>query len=177
MREHAEENTWTCDPSGQRRTHPIPDQQRQPHRRRSGRRENPDAGTECLCGNATAIRSGWVSAQDGLLAVDGNGNGRIDSIHERFGGLNKGDGVAELQSCDSNGEGWVDASDARFDELRVWQDADSDRVTDGGEPRTLAEAGIAALRAGFVEKPFIDAPGTCISSKAVPGCRMASLWI
>ena len=32
-----------------------------------------------------AERVGWVRPEDGLLAIDRNGNGRIDDINELFG--------------------------------------------------------------------------------------------
>ena len=106
-----------------------------------------------------AIDSGWVSSSDGLLAVDKDGNGKIDSINELFGGNAKGAGFAQLASYDSNGDGKVDASDADFGKLLVWQDVDGDHETDAGELMTLAEAGVTSIATGFVELPFEDAQG------------------
>ncbi|MCL6484678.1 MAG: carboxypeptidase regulatory-like domain-containing protein, partial [Janthinobacterium lividum] len=47
-------------------------------------------GSFDLLGTGSAIESGWVSADDGLLAIDNNGNGKIDNISELFGGNEKG---------------------------------------------------------------------------------------
>ncbi len=112
-----------------------------------------------LFGNGTAVHSGWVSGSDGMLAVDRNGNGVIDDINELFGGTTKGDGFAELAAYDSNGDGKVDAADANFADLLVWQDANGNHVTDAGELMTLEEAGIASVDTGYVELPFVDANG------------------
>jgi VCBS repeat-containing protein len=105
-----------------------------------------------LLNNGSAIRSGWISAQDAFLAVDSNGNGRIDDRSELFGG-NIGEGYAKLASFDSNRDGVVDAKDARFSELKVWQDVNGDGLTDAGELRSLAEQGIASLDTRYTVKP------------------------
>ncbi|MEK8049520.1 SdrD B-like domain-containing protein [Ideonella sp. DXS22W] len=112
-----------------------------------------------LFGNGTAVKSGWISGGDGFLAVDKNGNGQIDDISELFGGTAKGAGFAQLASYDSNGDGQVNASDAGFADLRVWQDANGNHQTDAGELLTLAQAGVAALTVGYTELPFLDAQG------------------
>ncbi len=110
-------------------------------------------------GNGTAIQSGWLSSQDGFLAIDNNGNGKIDSISELFGGQNKGDGFAKLGSFDSNHDGLVNLNDADFANLRIWQDANGNHQTDTGELVNLAEAGVVSLKASFIELPFIDGQG------------------
>jgi len=116
-------------------------------------------GTFDLLGTGTAISSGWISRGDGFLAVDRNGNGSIDSINELFGGLAKGSGFAQLAAYDSNGDGVVDARDANFAELRIWQDANANHQTDAGELMTLAQAGIISLKLAFTELPFLDKQG------------------
>ena len=112
-----------------------------------------------LFGNGSAVRSGWLSAEDGFLAVDANGNGTIDSIAELFGGAAKGAGFSRLASYDSNGDGVVDAQDAAFGELRIWRDANGNRGTDAGELMTLEQAGVVSLKVAYVELPFVDAQG------------------
>jgi VCBS repeat-containing protein len=95
---------------------------------------------------------GWVDKHDGLLAIDLNGDGQINSGAELFGdhtqlanGALAKDGWAALTAMDTNGDGKVDAQDANFDKLRVWVDANSDGVTDAGELHTLAEAKVASI--------------------------------
>ena len=93
---------------------------------------NATDGRFDLLNTGTAVRSGWISQGDAFLAIDSNGNGMIDNRNELFGG-EVGEGFAKLASFDSNGDGQVDKSDARFNELRLWQDRDSDHQTDAGE--------------------------------------------
>jgi hypothetical protein len=95
---------------------------------------------------------GWVSKQDGLLAMDINGDGQINSGRELFGnntllpnGEKASDGWAALAAQDTNADGVVDAKDANFDKLRVWVDADTDGVTDAGELKSLADVNIASI--------------------------------
>ncbi|CAG0123806.1 partial Serine-aspartate repeat-containing protein D, partial [Rhodocyclaceae bacterium] len=121
-------------------------------------RENA-LGSFDLLGNGNPIQSGWLSGNDGFLAVDRNGNGRIDDISELFGGNAKGAGFAMLASYDSNGDGVVNAGDARFADLRIWQDANGNHQTDAGELMTLAQAGVSSLNASYDELPFMDANG------------------
>ncbi|WP_230970026.1 Ig-like domain-containing protein [Nitrogeniibacter aestuarii] len=116
-------------------------------------------GTFDLFGNGQAIASGWVGADDGMLAIDLNGNGMIDDISELFGGSQKGDGFAKLASFDSNGDGVVDANDADFAKLSIWQDANGNHATDAGELLSLTEAGVASLQVAYEELPFMDAQG------------------
>ena len=116
-------------------------------------------GTFDLLGTGKAIASGWLSGNDGFLAIDANGNGKVDSIAELFGGNNKGDGFAKLAAFDSNGDGVVNSLDEAFGQLLIWRDSNSNHATDAGELMTLAEAGIASLNVGFTEQAQIDAQG------------------
>ncbi|HOL65694.1 MAG TPA: hypothetical protein PLB97_10235, partial [Accumulibacter sp.] len=119
-------------------------------------REN-SGGQFDLLGNGKPIASGWLSGEDGFLAFDANGNGRIDSISELFGGQNQGSGFAQLAAFDSNGDGVVNAADAHFGELRIWQDANDNHQTDAGELMTLVQAGIVDLNVSYHALPALDA--------------------
>jgi len=114
-------------------------------------------GSFDLLGTGKAIQTGWLSASDGFLAVDLNGNGKIDDISELFGGAAKGAGFAKLADYDTNHDGVVDAKDAQFSSLRIWQDANSNGKTDAGELMTLEQAGVVSLKVSYVELPFVDA--------------------
>jgi hypothetical protein len=114
-------------------------------------------GSFDLLGTGQAIQSGWLSKSDGFLAIDSNGNGSIDSVSELFGGTGKGSGFAKLASYDSNADGVVNASDAQFASLLIWQDANSNGKTDAGELVSLQAAGVASLTVAYVELPFLDA--------------------
>jgi hypothetical protein len=54
-------------------------------------------------------------------------------------------GFAELASLDTNADGVIDAADADFAKLQVWQDLDQDHVTDADELKTLTEFEIESL--------------------------------
>ena len=85
----------------------------------------------------------------GYLALDRNHNERIDNGLELFGPAT-GNGFAELARHDSDGNGWIDESDAAFHQLRVWTPA-----ADGmGTLRSLQEAGVGAVYLGPVDTPF-----------------------
>lgn len=99
-------------------------------------------------GDGFAEQTGWVRGDDALLVADLNGNGKVDGFYELFGSPNDS-GFAELKAYDSNNDGKVDASDALWSSLKVWQDKDADGVTDAGELTGLTAAGIESLNAAF----------------------------
>ncbi|OWQ92884.1 beta strand repeat-containing protein [Sphingopyxis witflariensis] len=111
--------------------------------------------------DGAADRVTWNSSNDGILAVDLDGNGKIDSGTEiftpGFGGGNFANGVAALASLDDNGDGVVDANDAAFAKLLVWRDANADGVSDAGELSSLTDQGITSISTGAVAtEEFID---------------------
>lgn len=108
----------------------------------------------------------WISPDDGLLAHDLNNDGIIDSGRELFGsetflrnGLKAANGFEALRELDANGDGTVEASDAAFTELRVWQDSDGDGYTSEGELLTLREAGVKSIDVSYTNSSLIDAQG------------------
>ena len=103
-------------------------------------------------GDGIRTATGWVGANDGLLVLDIDGNGRIDSGRELFGdqtvlagGAMATGGFAALAAMDTNGDGQVDAKDADFASLRVWRDANGNGTTEAGELLSLSELGITSL--------------------------------
>jgi VCBS repeat-containing protein len=91
----------------------------------------------------------WTNGEDGILAVDLNGDGRIDSGREILSPWFNGGGFAHsldaLASLDSTGDGVLDANDVAFGALRVWVDANSNGITDAGELLSLSDLGITAI--------------------------------
>lgn len=86
----------------------------------------------------------------GLLALDSNGDGRINDGGELFGALT-GDGFAELAAYDADGNGWIDAADAIYDRLRIWtRDAAGNDHLIG-----LGQQGVGAIYLGSVDTPFL----------------------
>ena len=97
-------------------------------------------------------RTAWVDAEDGLLARDINRDGMINDGSELFGSATqlaeKGkakDGFEALESLDVNQDGWLDASDSSFEDLKVWVDKNSDGFTDDGELLPLGQVGVRRI--------------------------------
>jgi hypothetical protein len=89
--------------------------------------------------DGTRDKTAWVSGGDALLALDRNGNGRIDDGSELFGEQNGAtDGFAELARFDQDGSGTIDAKDAVFNSLILLH-------ADGGMSR-LRDEGITGIR-------------------------------
>ena len=129
-------------------------------------RENAN-GTFDLLGTGVAVKSGWLSGGDGFLAIDSNGNGRIDDISELFGGNAVGQGFAKLSAFDSNGDGLVDRHDAAFGELKIWVDANGNHQTDAGELMGLTDAGVASLNLDYFALPAVDEQGNLHLERSV----------
>ncbi len=55
----------------------------------------------------------------GYLALDLNGNGKIDDGSELFG-TRSGDGFADLAQYDEDKNGWIDENDSIWDKLKIW---------------------------------------------------------
>ena len=65
-------------------------------------------------------RTAFVQGDDAFLALDRNGNGRIDDGSELFGDQHGAlNGFEELARFDDNRDGRIDRSDAIFDSLRL----------------------------------------------------------
>lgn len=103
-------------------------------------------------GDGVIDQTAWTSGGDGFLVMDVNHDGKINGGAELFGsgtqlanGAKAADGFQALAALDSNGDGVVDANDAKFAELQVWIDSNTDGVTDAGELKSLADLNIASL--------------------------------
>lgn len=113
--------------------------------------------------NADGIKTstGWIAPSDGLLVMDRNSNGMIDTGAELFGDATPkydaagnpttgttADGFAALAQEDTNHDGIVDSQDANWANLRVWQDLNQDGISQSNELKTLDELGIASFNVG-----------------------------
>ena len=97
-------------------------------------------------GNGSPFKTAWASNEDGILAIDLNGDGKVDGAREFVFG---GNGLTDLQSLaahyDSNHDGLLDARDADFARFGVWRDANGNGVGDAGEFRSLGDMGIKSI--------------------------------
>ncbi len=104
------------------------------------------------------IGTGWIAPDDGLLVLDINGNGLIDSGRELFGdqtalppsplpggALYAGNGFHALMQRDTQPNQQIDSQDSVFTQLRIWQDANQNGISEAGELKTLASLGITSI--------------------------------
>jgi hypothetical protein len=103
---------------------------------------------------------------DGFLALDLDGNGRIDSGAELFGNATScgarrcSDGVEALARHDRNRDGVIDSKDAVYSRLRVWRDANRNGESEAHELYPLAAAGIRSISLGArLDFAFVAAGG------------------
>jgi hypothetical protein len=103
--------------------------------------------------DGTAERVAWT--RDGAVAFlffDRNGNGTPDHGGELFGdhtplggGRIARNGFEALAQFDSNGDGVVNAADAQWGELQLWQDHDHDGRAAADEITPLSGVGVQSL--------------------------------
>jgi hypothetical protein len=115
------------------------------------------AGAFDLSGRNASYGSRWVSARTPWLALDVDGNGRIDDGEELFGSMTAlpgggraSNGFDALAVLDDDGDGMITARDRSFERLLVWSDADQDRRSSRDEIVSAGEAGIVAIRLDYV---------------------------
>nr|WP_159465623.1 calcium-binding protein [Scandinavium goeteborgense] len=117
-------------------------------------------------GNKFAENTGWVGGDDGLLVMDLDGNGLIDTGKELFGdntvlqdGKKASNGFDALKDKDSNGDGVINCQDMAWETLQVWQDKNSNARVDEGELHSLDSLGIAAINTKYKNSTLIDEQG------------------
>lgn len=130
----------------------------------------------------------WTDRDDGLLAIDRDGDGVIGDGSELFGNIsgdvaNGFEDLARLDAPDMGGDGSgaLDAGDAAFGQLVVWRDADIDGRTDAGELLSLVELGVTSipLAAADVEMHVAGQPVTAVAyatTTAGPPLWIGDAW-
>lgn len=108
-------------------------------------------------GDKVAFKSSWVNSSDGILARDINGDGKITSGAELFGNFTKlkngelaKNGAQALKDLDDNNDGIFDSNDKAFNEILVWQDKNSDGISQKNELKTLNEHNIKSIDLEFM---------------------------
>ncbi len=101
-----------------------------------------------LDGSGVQRRWGWITPKAAWLVSDPHRTGRITSGLQLFGNVTFWifwrDGYEALASLDDNNDGVLKG--AELEGLALWQDINSNGVSEPGEVRPLAEFGITALR-------------------------------
>jgi hypothetical protein len=115
----------------------------------------------------------WPSARTPWLAIDRDGNGRIDDGAELFGSmtvLSSGhrapNGFAALRELDADGDGRITPADPGFAKLLVWADRDGDRVSSATEMATAASWELLSIDLDYTSEPRCDAHGNCEVERA-----------
>ncbi|HEX8178951.1 MAG TPA: putative metal-binding motif-containing protein [Pyrinomonadaceae bacterium] len=130
-------------------------------------------------GDGTPNRLAWteVGSDDAWLALDRDGNGRIDNGQELFGDRTPQpaaadpNGFAALAVFDDpaqggNGDRIINASDTVFNALRLWQDVNHNGSSEPAELHPLSELGVAALALDYREARRRDEHGNVFRYRA-----------
>jgi len=90
----------------------------------------------------------------GFLALDKNGNNKIDDGSELFGPTT-GDGFEELRAYDEDGNNWIDENDSIYSKLLIWE-----RDNEGNNSLIgLGQAGVGAIYLAGVTTDYNYATG------------------
>ncbi len=122
-----------------------------------------------LDGDGVRENTAWTEAgtDDAFLAIDKNGNGRIDSGQELFGNASPAFSESAKPTADNGflalafaermmgstapGDGRIDSSDAVYSRLLLWTDLNHNGVSEPEELRAASEAGLVSISTGYKE--------------------------
>ncbi|HEY0133282.1 MAG TPA: hypothetical protein VGB85_04355 [Nannocystis sp.] len=125
-----------------------------------------------LTGTMSVITD-WPTSTTPWLAIDRNGNGKIDDGGELFGsatllasGETAPNGFVALADLDSNHDGRVDATDEQWSRLLVWSDVDGDRKSTVNELKPVAARDLVAVELDYTVDRRCDVRGNCEVERA-----------
>lgn len=135
-----------------------------------------------ITGDSQREQVAWTAtdSDEAWLALDRNVNGKIDSGRELFGnntpqpdppsGEEK-NGFLALAKYDKpgqggNNDGQISQQDAIFNDLRLWQDANHNGISEAGELKTLPAPGLRKIDLDYKESRRVDENGNRFKYRA-----------
>ena len=136
-----------------------------------------------------AEKINWTR-KDGILAIDKNGNGKIDNGREVFGdtfvlddGSYAANGFEALKQYDSNGDNLIDKNDDVFSKLYLWLDSDGNGKSEPNELRTLREKEITKIDLNYITVNELTGSEAVIGNESYFEysngviCRIGEMWV